>query len=194
MSSNWYKIILRLFKVKYGNNLLLKGIPVIFNKKNAKIQIGENVTIKSSFLSNLVGLYQRTIIVTRVPKAEIIIGDNVGISGATIYARKRIVIGDRTCIGGNTKILDNDFHPIDKIQRTELNNSNAPEEGDKVDWIGTKEVVIGSDCFIGCNVIILKGTVLGSGCVVGAGAVVSGIFDDNVIIAGNPARVVKKLI
>ena len=43
------------------------------------------------------------------------------------------------------------------------------------------------------NSIILKGTVLGDGCVVGAGAVVCGKFEDNCVIAGNPARVIKRL-
>ena len=72
-------------KVKYQKGLWLKGIPVIFNKQGAKMEFGRNVVIKSSFLSNLVGLYQRTIIVTRTPQACIRIGDNVGISGATVY-------------------------------------------------------------------------------------------------------------
>ena len=38
-----------------------------------------------------------------------------------------------------------------------------------------------------------KGTVLGDGCVVGAGAVVAGKFEDNCVIAGNPAKVIKRL-
>ena len=38
--------------VKFGKNLLLKGVPVIFNKKGALLHIGDNCTIKSSFLSN----------------------------------------------------------------------------------------------------------------------------------------------
>ena len=88
MNSNWFKIIMKFMKVKYGKKLLLKGVPIIFNKNNAELKIGDNVTIKSSFLSNLVGLYSRTIIVTRSPGAVIVIGDNVGISGATLYARK----------------------------------------------------------------------------------------------------------
>ena len=108
-----WKFILKLSSVSYGKNLKLKGIPVIFNKKNAELTIGDDCIIKSSFLSNLVGLYSRTIIVTRVEGAKIVIGDNVGISGATIYARKEITIGDNTNIGGNVKILDNDFHPIE---------------------------------------------------------------------------------
>ena len=120
LNSNWFKMVMKTTKVKYGKNLLLKGVPVIFNKSGAKLIIGDNVTIKSSFFSNLVGLYSRSIIVTRASGAEIVIGDGVGISGATIYARKRIVIGDNTAIGGNCKILDNDFHPIDVENRLKL--------------------------------------------------------------------------
>ena len=137
MNSNWFKLVMKMTKVKYGKNLLLKGVPIIFNKGGAKLKIGENVTIKSSFLSNLVGLYSRTIIVTRAPGAEIEIGDN--------------------------------------------------------DLVPSREIKIGKNCFIGCNSIILKGTVLGDGCVVGAGAVVCGKFEDNCVIAGNPARVIKRL-
>ena len=77
MNSNWFKLVMKMIKVEYGKNLLLKGVPIIFNKGDAKLKIGENVTIKSNFLSNLVGLYSRTIIVTRAPGAEIEIGDNV---------------------------------------------------------------------------------------------------------------------
>ena len=61
MNSNWFKLVMKMTKVEYGKNLLLKGVPIIFNKDGAKLKIGENVTIKSSFLSNLVGLYSRTI-------------------------------------------------------------------------------------------------------------------------------------
>lgn len=190
MNSNWFKIIMKATKVEYGKNLFLKGVPVIFNKSGAKLSIGNNVTVKSSFLSNLVGLYSRTIIVTRTSEAVISIGDNVGISGATIYARKGIYIGDNTCIGGNAKILDNDFHPIDIESRNML--LNEPSGGDS-ELIPAKPIRIGNNCFIGCNSIILKGTVLGDGCVVGAGAVVSGKFEANSVIVGNPARVIKKL-
>ncbi len=190
MNSNWFKIALKTQKIAYGKDLLLKGVPVIFNKKGAKIRIGNHVTIKSSFLSNLVGLYSRTIIVTRAEKAEIVIGDNVGISGATIYARKGIYIGDNTCVGGNCKILDNDFHPIELEARNKL--LSDPKGGDS-DLVPAKEIRIGRDCFIGCNTIILKGTQIGDGCVVGAGAVVSGTFEPKSVIAGNPAKVIRKL-
>jgi acetyltransferase-like isoleucine patch superfamily enzyme len=176
-------LLLKATRVRYGKNLSLIGIPIIFKKSGGKLTIGDNVTIKSSFLSNLVGLYSRTIIITRTEEAVINIGNNVGISGATIYARESITIGDNTLVGGNAKILDNDFHPIE----IEARNADIKEK------IGTRPIVIGKNCFIGCNTLILKGTVLGDGCVVGAGAVVSGKFEDNSVIVGNPARAIKKL-
>jgi len=183
MNSNWFKLVMKATGVTYGRGLLLEGVPVIFNRSGATLAIGDHVTIKSSFLSNLVGLYSRSIIVTREPGARLRIGDNVGISGAAIYARKEIIIGDNTLIGGNVKILDNDFHPIDTAARL------AGDSG----RIKAAPIVIGKNCFIGCNVLILKGTVLGDGCVVGAGAVVCGEFGSGCVIAGNPAKVMRRL-
>ena len=183
MNSNWFKIVMKMTKVKYGQNLLLKGMPIIFNQKGATLTIGNNCMIFSSFLSNLVGLYQKTIVVTRLPGAEIHIGNNVGMSGATIYARKSITIGDYTQIGGNTKIIDNDFHPIDAEDRLK----------DDKDKIAAKLIVIGKNCFIGCNSIILKGTVLGDNCVVGAGAVVTKNIPSWTIATGCPAKVIKEI-
>lgn len=180
MNSNWFKGVMKLTGVKIGKRVKLRGIPVIFNKSGAELVIGNDVIVNSSFLSNLVGLYSRTIILTRIPGAKIHIGNNVGISGATIYARKEITIGDGTMIGGNTKIIDNDFHPIE----IEARLNNDPRK------IRTRAVHIGKNCFIGCNALILKGTELGDGCVVGAGAVVSGKFSANSIIVGNPAKVI----
>lgn len=181
--SNYFKIFMRLNKVRFGKNLELFGVPIIFRKKGSKLTIGDNCSIKSSFLSNLIGLSQRTIIVTRTKNAEIQIGNNVGISGATIYAREGISIGDNTLIGGNVKILDNDFHPIEVDARNR----------DDKDKIRARKIVIGRNCFIGCNSLLLKGTKLGDGSVVGAGSVVAGEFEDGVVIAGNPAKVIKRI-
>lgn len=46
--------------------------------------------------------------------------------------------------------------------------------------------------WIGLNALILKGTIIGDNCVVGAGAVVKGKFPANCVIAGNPAKIVKR--
>lgn len=59
------------------------------------------------------------------------------------------------------------------------------------EWIGEgAETIIGENCFIGVNSILLMGTQLGNNVIVGAGSVVHGKFPDNVVIAGNPARII----
>ena len=180
LNSNWFKIVLLAQKISFGKKLNLRGIPCIV-RRGGNISIGNNVTINSSFLSNLTGMNHRTIIVTRLPKSRVVIGDNVGISGATIYARDSIEIGNNVSIGSNAKILDSDFHPLD------IESRNADDKSKIVDC----PIVIEDDCFLGTDCIILKGTVLGRGCVVGAGAVVSGKYEPGSIIVGNPGKVVR---
>lgn len=171
------RLFFQLNGVKYGRRLVLHGWPFIFRFPAASIEIGEGCTINSGFFSNLLGLYQRTIMVAK-GNAKIKIGSNTGISGATIYAWEDIGIGDNCIIGANVKIFDTDFHPVDTDERLR----------GKLDAVKTKPVKIGNNVFIGVNAIILKGTELGDNCVVGAGSVVSGKFGAGEIIAGNPAR------
>ncbi len=190
MTCIWIKPLLRVFGVKYGKKLRLEGIPVFVRRRGARITLGDEVTIKSSFLSNLVGLYSRTVICARSPGAEIVIGNNVGLSGATLNAREGIYIGDNTCIGGNCKILDNDFHPLEWEARNRLmRERRGPDTNEE---IPTRAIHIGKNCLIGCNSLILKGVVLGDGCVVGAGSVVRDRFGPDSMIMGNPAYCVRK--
>ena len=58
---------------------------------------------------------------------------------------------------------------------------------------GSAPVTIGDNCFLGMNSIILMGTKIGNNCIVGAGSVVKGNFPNNVIIAGNPAKIIYTL-
>lgn len=162
-------------------NVRLKEFCVIFSFPNSSIKLGHGI-INSSFTSNMLGLWQRTIMVARYG-GSIEIGDGFGISGSTIYSIANIKIGNNATIGANCKIIDNDFHPLDpehrRLNLNEEHTSRAP-------------IIIGNDCFIGMNSIILKGTVLGDNVVVGAGSVVHGVFPDNCIIAGNPAKIIRQ--
>ena len=169
-------------KIRYWGRVCFRGFTVVYAFPESSIEfVGEGITINSHPLSNLVGLSQRTILVARYG-GQISIGANTGISGSTIYAMDRITIGRDVLIGGNCKIIDNDFHPLRAEQRN-------PQ---KVEDIKKRPIVIDDGCFIGANSIILKGTTMGKNCVVGAGSVVSGTFPDNVIVAGNPAKIVKQ--
>lgn len=51
-------------------------------------------------------------------------------------------------------------------------------------------VKIGNNVFIGAKCVILPSTIIGDNVVVGAGSIVNGIIPDNVVIAGNPAKII----
>lgn len=54
------------------------------------------------------------------------------------------------------------------------------------------DTVIGPDCWIGHGALILPGARLGAGVIVGAGAVVAGSVPDYAVVAGNPARILRR--
>lgn len=56
------------------------------------------------------------------------------------------------------------------------------------------DTFIGKKCFIGTNAIIMCGVKIGDSVIVGSGAVVTKDVPDNVIVAGNPARIIKNNI
>lgn len=171
-------------KFKLRNKVKFNGFTIVYEFNESAITFAggkEKTVINSSSFSNMVGLYQRSILVARYG-GKITIGSGCGISGTTIYAMNSIKIGENVLIGGNCKIIDNDFHPLPASQRI----------NQKVEDIKKRAITIGDGCFIGANSIILKGTTLGNNCVVGAGSVVSGSYPDNVIIAGNPAKIIKE--
>ena len=183
ISTYLYKPLFWIMKIKVGKGLHLFGLPVIVStNRDGGVEIGTNCHIRSSFLSNLVGLSQRTIICAR-GNGKIVVGKGVGMSGATIYARNFIKIGDHCIIGGNVKILDNDFHPADPEVRRRT----------PVDNFDSAPIVIGNNVFIGVNSLILKGVTIGDDAVIGAGSVVTKDVPANALVAGNPARVIKYL-
>lgn len=54
--------------------------------------------------------------------------------------------------------------------------------------------IIGSNCVIGMNSIILPGVTIGNHVVVGAGSVVTKNIENNSIVVGNPGKIIKKNI
>jgi len=57
----------------------------------------------------------------------------------------------------------------------------------------TLDTVVGSGTWIGANSTILPGISIGKGCVIGAGAVVTKDVPDHVLVAGVPAKIIRKL-
>ncbi|KAF3011329.1 hypothetical protein E8E14_005211 [Neopestalotiopsis sp. 37M] len=110
------------------------------------------------------------------------VGSNVFINfNCTILDTCQVSIGSRTLIGPNVSLFSG-THPLDPDLR---NGTNGPELG------GT--ITIGEDCWIAGNVIILPGITIGNGCTIGAGSVVTKNVPDYHCVAGNPARIIRKI-
>lgn len=89
-------------------------------------------------------------------------------------------IGDSCAISWNCQFLDSDFHQLKYAGKKEP---------------GLNTINIGNHVWIGSSVFVYKGTIIPNGCVIAANSVVRGIFEEeNTLIAGNPAKVVKKNI
>lgn len=57
----------------------------------------------------------------------------------------------------------------------------------------SKMVILKKGCWLGANCIILPGVVIGENSVIGAGSVITKSIPNNVVAAGNPAKVIKEL-
>jgi acetyltransferase-like isoleucine patch superfamily enzyme len=154
------------------------GLPILSKHKDSIIEIGENFIACSQVSRNSIGVNQKVIIKTVAKNAEIIIGNNVGISGATISCSLSITIGDDTMIGSGVLITDSDAHSI------------HPELRKDSKYARCKPIVIENNVFIGARSIVLKGVRIGEGSVIGAGSVVTKDVHPMSIAAGNPAKIV----
>jgi len=123
------------------------------------------------------------------------IGDFTLLNGALIMADEHIEIGKHVLVSWNVGIADSDFHPIDAAQRRIDTLALAPFYKDRPPRpvLKTAPVIIEDNVWIGMNAVILKGVTIGENSVVAAGAVVSKSVPPNVVVAGNPAVIVKHL-
>lgn len=116
------------------------------------------------------------------------VGDN-----SKLWSGARLTIGDRVLIAHNTSIFDCDTHPLNPRERhrqyVEIIARGHPTEID----LGEDPVAIEDDVWIGCNAVVLKGVTIGRAAVVGAGSVVMDDVPPYVLVAGNPARLVREL-
>lgn len=123
------------------------------------------------------------------------IGSNTTIRyNTTIESIVGVEIGRFVIISNNVVITDNNNHPTDPAQRLAMSKSGF--YGERWHWrhADCKPVVIGDNVWIGRNAVVLKGVSIGAGAVVGCNAVVTEDVPPYSIVAGNPARVVKRLV
>ncbi len=174
----------RLYGVDIEGSVRFFGRPTIRRARGSKISIGSRGVLISCARRNGLGTSRRVVLRTLLPDAQIAIGEDVGINGATISAARSISIGNRVLIGGDAAIIDTDFHPVHEVPRR---YASLPEPR------AGEEIVIEDDVVVGARAIVLKGARIGRGTVIGAGSVVTGEIPSGVIAIGNPCRVITRI-
>lgn len=167
----------------------------VFNKKN--IIFGRNIT------------FENYVIIDGYAKNKLFFGNNVKIGehswvSCTSHFSKYgqgFRIGNNSACGkfcefgsaggvviGNDVIMGSyiSFHSENHIfdDTTQL----IREQG-----VTSKGISIGNNVWVGAKATFLDGSVVGNNCVVAAGSVVKGIFPDNVVIGGVPAKIIKTI-
>lgn len=97
----------------------------------------------------------------------------------TILDEAEVRIGDNAFIGPNVSIYTA-CHPLD-----------ADDRKTRQEW--AEAVTIGNDVWIGGGVTIVPGVTVGDRVVIGAGSVVTRDVPSDVLVAGNPARIIRHL-
>ncbi len=152
----------------------------------AQIYCGEHITIGDNFHA---GFNLRIQAVDRYGdqlfNPNMIIGNNVSFEDhCHIGCAENIEIGDNTLIASKVFITDH-FHG--NITKHDLESAPAKR------LLSTKPVKIGKNVWIGEGVSIMPGVTLGDNVIVGTNAVVTHSFEANSIIAGCPAKLIRKL-
>jgi acetyltransferase-like isoleucine patch superfamily enzyme len=174
--SNFYMQLSCFAKgVKIYRSTTFTGSTYFYRFPTSQIEIGKRCRFNSTRTSNMIGVNGKCIISTGLPKAQLIIGNQCGFSGTVIGAYKFIKIGNNVRCGANTLITDSDWH---------LDDARSGEPAD---------VIIEDGVWLGINVVVLKGVTIGENSLIGANSVVTKSIPANVIAAGNPCKVIRKI-
>lgn len=164
-----------------GAGVDIKGMPHVEIHSGARIVIGQRVTLNSWNRNYHVNMFAPVKLVASSPGAIVEVGDDSRIHGACLHAVRSIRIGKKCLIAANTQIFDASGHEVSFVDvhlRLTARDEARPIEVEDNVWIGA-------------HCIILPGITIGTGSVVAAGSIVTKDVPPYVVVAGNPARIVK---
>lgn len=111
---------------------------------------------------------------------DVSLGDNSGI-GVNAYIASKVTIGNDVMMGPHCMLFTSN-HSMD--------DTSIPMW--KQGFSQPRPIIIEDDVWIGARVIILPGVHVGTGSVIGAGSVVTHDVEPYSVVAGNPARLIRK--
>ncbi|MBT4917346.1 acyltransferase [Candidatus Peregrinibacteria bacterium] len=167
------KLIMKLRfgkRIKFGKNVIL----------NHKFRFQGKGTLEVGDNCNLYAHEEATRFLTFNKEAKITIGKGTRLNGTTFQCKSSIEIGE-DCLIGSAMLIDTDFHSIYHEHR------NDPAH------IKSKPIKIGDRCWLAGQSTILKGVTVGNESVVAFRALVTKDVPEKVVVAGNPAKVVKEI-
>ena len=162
----WCKVVYpaRGIRFRAGRNLRVHGRLIV--RGPGEVVFGDDVAVNGTATP---WTYSR--------EARIVVGSNVILGSTRFGCVQEITVGD-DCLLASAAFTDTDFHSTQANRRQE----GAP--------VRIAPVRIERNVWIGENAGILPGTTIGENSVVGFGAVCGRPYPANVVILGNPGKVV----
>ena len=159
------KIITLCYFIKYGAKI----------SHRAEVDFTDNITLGKKCV---IGSFSKV----KAADGHLRIGDRVGIATGCFVATgaKGINIGDNVIIGPNVNIIGTNY-------RTDQLDVHLEDLG-----MVSKGITIGNNVWIGAGTTILDGSVIGDNTIIVANSMVNRRFKPNVILQGNPAKVLMK--
>jgi len=171
-------IRIAIYKLFNGNNFSSYLIERI--SPNVVLEFNKGSVVK---LGKMIRIHSGSKIKVR-PGAKLTIEDNVKINYYCIIAcQDEINIGEGTEFGPSVYLYDHD-HDYKKGFC-----SNSDEECYK-----KSPIIIGKNCWIGANTVILRGTTIGDNCVIGAGSVIHGTIPNGSLVFQKRSTAIEKIL
>lgn len=168
-----YPMVVSLYKIIKIKILYRNNVKIAINQKFGK-KLGLKCNSKGTIFIGK-RLFTRNNINILADGGKIVLGNYIFLNhNVSITSKCSITIGDFTKIGNNVVILDHDHNYI--------------ETG-----FICENVEIGKNVWIGANSVILKGVCIGDSAVIAAGSVVNRNVESNSVVAGVPAKFIKKM-
>jgi acetyltransferase-like isoleucine patch superfamily enzyme len=128
------------------------------------------------------------------PRGHVKLGDYTLVHGARIICDSEIIIGDYTLISWNVVLMDTYRLPLDRLdRRRELELVPTRQPRLAAAEVAARPIHIQRNVWIGFDACVLPGVTIGEGSVVGARAVVAEDVPPYTVVAGNPARFIRRL-
>lgn len=165
------------------------------------VALGRQVWLAADVDFNIGGEFKRSLRDSGRP-GVIDLGDEVWIErgavlwayGGSIRLASRAFVGPRAVIYGHGGVEIGEWSMVSMGAVILSSNHAIPAMDRAMRWEPDelRPTKIGRDVWIGANAVVLGGVSIGDGAVVGAGSIVTRDVERGAIVAGNPARLVRR--